>query len=485
MVTKIVSAITGIKTCLRLRPFDMNASGGRVKERHRRILLSSIASFSAKIIGISALIISIPLTLDYLGTERFGIWMTVSSLIAVFGFADLGIGNGLLNIISEANGRDDKELARRAVSSSVGFLVTIGLTVAISFAMVYPVLDWGYLLSISVKDSAVEAGQAVAVLVGCMAVNLPLLTAQRVQSGYQEGYQASLWQAVGSLFMLIGILLAIYVQAGLPWLVLAAAGGPTVAMGLNWGHQFFFVRRWLLPDLHSMEWKMARRIVTLGAIFAWLQLMGFVGVAADNLIISHYFGAEAVGGYAVMTKLLSGLLLAQVLSASLWPAFAEALERGDLDWARKTFRRALVLFSAYGLVSALVMGLASFWIIRIWVGPELEPSPLMALGFALWAFITNFYAAIASLMSNNHLIRQLTLLTSVGALSSLFLKFLFAPFLGVTWMIWATVLGYGLVCIPGVMIAHRALRSKAVSKDSGMSGSENVAMVEAVSEEGN
>jgi O-antigen/teichoic acid export membrane protein len=475
----------GIMKHLRLRPFNVSKPGGREKERHRRILLSSIASFSAKIIGITALIISTPLTLDYLGIERFGVWMTVSSLIVVFGFADLGIGNGLLNVISEANGRDDKELAKRAIASSIVFLTTIGLIVAITFTIVYPILDWARLLNISVQENAIEAGQAVAVLVGCMALNLPLLTAQRVQSGYQEGYQASLWLAVGSIFMLIGILLAIYVQAGLPWLVLAAAGGPTLAMGLNWTHQFFFVRRWLLPSIHNMEWKMSRRIAKLGAIWAWFQLMSFVGTAADNLIISHLFGAATVGGYAVMAKLLSGLLIAQVLSAALWPAFAEALERGDLDWVRKTFRRTLILFSAYGLVSALVMGLASFWIIRIWVGPEMEPSPLMALGFAFWAFITNFFAAIASLMANNRLIRQLTWLTSIGALFSLFLKLFFAPSLGVAGVIWATVVGYGLVCIPGVMIAHCALNSKTVCKDAGMIDSEEVAMVDVVSKEGN
>ncbi|MFC1545940.1 lipopolysaccharide biosynthesis protein [Pseudomonadota bacterium] len=485
MFPQISRAITGIKTCLRLRPFDVSTPDGREKERHRRILLSYIASFSAKIIGIAALIISTPLTLDYLGTERFGIWMTLSSLIVVLGFADLGIGNGLLNIIAEAHGRDDKKMAKRAVASSIVFLTTIGLILSLVFAMIYPMLDWGHLLGISAQESASEAGEAVAVLVGCVAINLPLLTAQRVQAGFQEGFQASLWQAVGSVFMLVGILLVIYIQAGLPWLVLAAVGGPTVAMGLNWTHQFFFVRRWLLPSLDSIEWKMAQRVVTLGAVWAWFQLMSFVGTAADNLIISHLFGAEAVGGYAVMARLLSGLLIAQVLSASLWPAFAEAFERGDLDWVRKTFRRTLILFSTYGLISALVMGFGSFWIIRIWVGPEMEPSPLMALGFALWSFITNFFAAIAALMANNRLIKQLTWLTTVGALCSLFLKLLFAPLLGITWVIWATVVGYGLVCIPGIIIAHRALNKQDANRDAGMSGRGAVAASERILEADN
>ena len=458
-LAKLSSAVAGVKTYLRLQPFDVNHPDGREKERHRRILLSSIASFSAKIIAIVALLITTPMTLDYLGAERFGLWMTVSSLIAMLGFADLGIGNGLLNTIAEANGRDDRDLAKRAVTSSVVLLSAIGLVLVSGFAIAYPALEWGRIYSIVEQRTITEAGEATFVLIACLAISLPLLTAQRVQLGYQEGLQANLWQALGSIFMLIGILTAVYLKAGLQWLVLAAAGGPAAAMGLNWAHQFGIARRWLFPRVAYFELKMVRRIVSFGVLWTWFSLMAFVGTAADNLIISHFFGAGAVVSYAVMTKLLSGLLLAQMFSASLWPAFAEAFERGDMNWLRKTFRRTLILFSAIGVISALIMGLGSFWIIRVWVGPEMVPTVSLALGFALWCFITNFYAAISALMANNRLLKQLTWLTSVGALSSLVLKLVFAPLLGVTWVIWATVLGYGLVCIPGILIARNALKS--------------------------
>lgn len=458
-LARLGRSIAGVKACLRLRPFDVNEPDGRAKERHRRILLASMTSILAKIIALAALLISTPLTLDYLGVERFGLWMTVSSLIVVLGFADLGIGNGLLNVIAEAHGRDDQELAKRAVTSGVVLLTVIGLVLISVFAIVYPIIDWGSIFNISDRQTATEAGEAAAVLVGCLAVSLPLLTAQRVQLGYQEGLQANLWQAAGSLFMLAGVLLAVRVQAGLPWLVLAAAGGPAAAMGLNWGHQFFFSRRWLLPRISHFDWKMGRRIATLGVLWTWFQLMAFVGTAADNIIISHLFGAGSVGSYAVMSKLLSVLLIAQLFAAPLWSAFAEAFERGDLEWVRLAFRRTLIFFSALGVMGALVMGVGSFWIIRIWVGEEMVPSLSMALGFALWSFITNFFGAIAVLMANNRLLKQLTWLTTVAALSSFGLKLILAQVMGIPGIVWASAIGYGLVCIPGVLLARNALKS--------------------------
>lgn len=465
MIATFSNIFSGIKVCFRLQPFDVTLPEGRAKERYRRVILASTASISAKIIAVVALLISTPLTLNYLGTEQFGLWMTISSLIAVLGFADLGIGNGLLNVIAEAHGRDDLEQAKRAVTSSVVLLTVIGLIMILVFAIGYPFINWGHLFNISDRQSATEAGKSTAVLIACLAISLPLMTVQRVQLGYQEGLQANLWQAGGSIFMLIGILLGVHKQASLSWLVLAAAGGPVVAMGLNWLHQFGIIRKYLLPRLSYFDWKMGRRIAALGALWTWFQLMAIVGTTADNIIVSHFFGAGAVGSYAIMSKLLSCLLIAQLFSAPLWPAFAEALERGDMDWVRKTFRRILILFSLFGVLSALVMGFGSFWIISVWVGPAMMPSLSMALGFALWGFITNLFAAIAALMANNRLIRQLTYLTSIAALSSFGLKFVLLKLFGVSGVIWATVLGYGLICVPGLLVTRRVLKSSGGSKN--------------------
>ena len=85
----------------------------RAKERGRRIALTTIATAVAKAISMAAGLITVPLTLNYLGVERYGMWMTISSVVALLAFTDMGIGNGLLNSIAEANGKDDRQLARQ------------------------------------------------------------------------------------------------------------------------------------------------------------------------------------------------------------------------------------------------------------------------------------------------------------------------------------------------------------------------------------
>jgi O-antigen/teichoic acid export membrane protein len=442
----------------------------RGADRNRRVIHTFGAAVITKVIGIGTMFVSVPLVYGQLGTEQFGLWMTITSIVVAMQFADLGIGNGLLNMIAVANARDNREYARRAVTSSIGILAMLGMVVLAFFGILYPFVDWTKIYSLSTPALGSEAGIATAIMVACLALNLPLLTAQRVQMGYQDGFKANVWISLGSALSLAGVLFCSRMEAGLPAFVLAALGGPVVAAALCWIYEFLLARPWLFPSCRYFDATTGKRVVKDGAIWTLFQLMAFIGIALDNLIISYFFGVEAVAKYAVMSKLLTGLLIAQMLSAPLWPAFAEAIERGDLAWARRTFQRSMAICAGLGLAGGAVMAFLSPWIIQWWVGGELIPSLALAAGFALWCFITNFFAAISALMANQRLLPALTRLTATGAIVSFGLKIFVVPSLGPDFVIWATVIGYGLVCLPGVWMVHGLLSQEEFGA---MAGSEN------------
>ena len=49
--------------------------------------------------------------------------MTLSSFLTLLGFFDLGIGNGLINAVSETHGRGDDDGLREAVSIAFYLLI--------------------------------------------------------------------------------------------------------------------------------------------------------------------------------------------------------------------------------------------------------------------------------------------------------------------------------------------------------------------------
>lgn len=54
----------------------------------------------SKVIVVLASLITVLLTYNYLGAERYGLWMVLILIIGMMGFADLGIGNGLVFTVS-------------------------------------------------------------------------------------------------------------------------------------------------------------------------------------------------------------------------------------------------------------------------------------------------------------------------------------------------------------------------------------------------
>jgi len=96
----ISSATYRVRRFLSPRKHEVATEATRSAERHRRALLTSATGFAARGVSMGASLITIPLTLHYLGNERFGLWMTISSIVAMATFADFGIGNGVVNMLA-------------------------------------------------------------------------------------------------------------------------------------------------------------------------------------------------------------------------------------------------------------------------------------------------------------------------------------------------------------------------------------------------
>lgn len=184
---------------IRLRPFDTSNERGRSNERYRRAALTTMASVIAKAIALLAGLVSVPLTFRYLGVERYGIWMVLVSIIAAMGFADLGIGNGLMNAVSLAYGKDDKPLAREYVTSAFALMMCIAAFLAVTGAVSYPFLPWLRIFNVNSEAVATEGAKAFLVLYGSFVVSIPLGVIMRAQAGLQKGYASQIVSALGSI----------------------------------------------------------------------------------------------------------------------------------------------------------------------------------------------------------------------------------------------------------------------------------------------
>ena len=439
---------------------DLTTEQGRAAERKRRALLSTLTAMAAKLLGVGASLLTIPLTLGYLGPERFGLWMAITSFVAMLGFADLGIGNGLLNAVSEANGKEDAAAMRSHISSAAFTLTLIAGVVVIVFALASTHISWAAFFNISSPLVAQEAGPTMAVLVVCFALNILVSVAPRVQLGLQMGFVANAWQALGSLMALVAVLVAVHLQAGLPWLVLGIAGTPVIAAAMNGYMLFFRIRPDLRPRIAQITRSSTRMILRTGLLFFVLQIVVAVTYASDNFIIAQTLGVAEVTNYAVPDKMFSVItMIVSMMLAPLWPAYGEALARGDVTWVRNILRKSLLVAIGVSATLSLILVVFGNMILTLWLRHPVEIPFVLLLGFGVWKVLEGIGNSVSMFLNGANIIRPQLVFAVVTAVVAIALKLYFVKSLGVATIIWSTSIAFLFFCLlPYSFLIRKVIR---------------------------
>lgn len=454
------SRILRWRRLLRTRAFDTTTLEGRSAERYRRIAWSALVAAVARVVGLATLFISVPLVIGYLGSERYGMWITMSSLIAALGPLNLGIGLGLLTLVSDAHGRDDRVTARRAISTAAAMLTLIAAVSAVVFALTFPLIPWAQVFNVVSPTAVAEAGPASAVLFAAFALGLPLGIVGQIQLAYQSGYISSAWTIVGNLGSLVALILVIHLRGSLPALVLALTWVGLVTAALNGWFLFRRQRPSLMPRRRDVELSTARPLLRTGALFMVLQLAALAGYQLDNFVIAQLMGAPTVQEYAVPAMLfaLAPAFLAFALTP-LWPAYRESLARGDAAWVRRTLRRSIILAAAVNIPSSLALIVAAPLLLQLWVGAAVHPTLLLLLGLGTWATMNTLNGPFAMLLNGANVVGFQAACAVAMAIANVTISILLVQRIGVSGAVWGSVIAQAtFVLLPELWYVRRLLR---------------------------
>ena len=450
---------------LSVKPWDTSTPEGRSRERYRRAMLTTATSVSSKFVSMLTLLVSVPLTIKYLGPERYGIWLTVTSTIAILNFADLGIGNGLVTILADAMGRGDYESARTSISSAFWMLSFIAVLIFLGLFAAYPFVNWGALFNVHSQEAMRETGLVLIVVLGCFALNLPLGVVARIESSIQHGYIQNLWVIGGNLCSLAGLLIAMAMHAGLPLLVLLVSVAPLISAAGNW-LQLSGKYSWVRPGLASYATSSMRGLLQSGLLFFVIQVSMAMAYQADNLIIAHFLGAEAVPSYAVPSRLFSFVLIAlSVLTAPLWPAYTEAIGRGDRDWISRAFRRSC--FVSFLIVLPVVCAMVGFGnlALRLWVGSQMHASILLLALLGVRCLMSAYLYPTSMLLNGLGEVKFQAIVAAAMAVANIVLSIALVTRIGIVGAIAGTVVSEAIfLIIPTAVRVRQVLRRNRIGE---------------------
>jgi O-antigen/teichoic acid export membrane protein len=432
-------------------------------------------SLLARGVSVISTLIAIPIILNYFGEERYGIWIISLTLGSLFTLADFGVVNAMLSMISRAYGANDRPLMKRLLSSALFMAVFFSLTfLAVLFASVW-FFDWGRLLNIKDEALVIQA-ETVILLTGIgFCIQFPLAAIRHARLGMLQGVPVNLWDLVGVLLGTGGLVISIVTGAGLVTAVALWAFLPSVPKAISAVQFLIGSGRDLVPKFGFVERRTAKLLLASGAIFTLSGLSQALALQSDQLLIAKFLGLAEVAPYSIVQRLFSQpQILVTLLVAAQWPAYGEALGRGDGDWIIRHFNRSLIGIATFAIVCSAFMSFFCHDILKLWIGRAIPASPLLVAGMAIYCVASCLSAAIIAFYLALGLNRQVIFMQIAMFMISVPTSIALFKFIGSAGAVYGTSAGYLLgILLPSAAILRRTFRAFPRLRSSADAASQN------------
>ena len=295
-----------------------------------------IGSFLLKFISIFVSLQVVPLTIDYINPTRYGIWLTLSSIIAWLSYFDLGFAHGFRNRFTEAKANDDLKLAKEYVSTTYAVLFLLFSVIFIIAIAVNQYLDWGNILNIdNTYNEELKIVFGVLACFFCMNIVASVFTT--MLNADQKPALTSLIQTSGQVLAFICIYILTKTTSGnLIYLAFAFSGIPCFLLIIV-SIIVFSTEKYkeVAPSFKSIRFSLTRKIIGLGGQFFVIMISMLFIFQIINIILSRIEGPDAVTQYNIAYKYFSVLTMGTtIVLAPFWSAFTDAYVKKDFQWMK-------------------------------------------------------------------------------------------------------------------------------------------------------
>lgn len=336
--------------------------------RNKMLRNNILFSGFLKIVGLLTSLVIVPITINYLNNEVYGIWMTITSILYWITTFDIGLGNGMRNYLAEALATNDTKLGKKYISTTMLLLSLIALSMAI--VLLYPLITINFNSFFNTNAIAGnELRMAVVIAVGFTLMNFVLKNIGMIFVAMQKYAINDLLSISGNVIALILIYILTKVTTGNLVLVVLAYTMTSCVAFLLAAIPLFWKHPELKPSLRFFEKSLGKKIVGKGFGFFVIQISSCLVIfGATNFFITQSCGPAAVTTYNIAYKFFNLLVIAYtIILAPMWNAYTDAYVKGDMQWIKATFNKALK-FWVLSICGGLGMLLICNLFYKLWIG---------------------------------------------------------------------------------------------------------------------
>jgi len=399
-------------------------------QRGANIKKNIVGSLLIKGCSILVQLILVPLTLGYLNTDLYGIWLTISSILLWLSFFDVGFTLGLRNKLTEALAKGDIVKGKKMVSTTYAIMVVIFIPLCVILEFLVPYVNWSALLNIqqTYNETIVQVMQ-VLVISFCLQMIFNVLGT--VLTSFQKVALSGMFPVIGNFLSVIVIyILTKTTQPSMMNLAMTVSYLPLLVLVISSVYMYRNSLSSVSPNIKYVDFSLVKELFSLGAKFFVIQVQVLVMYQATNILISNISSPGDVTAYNIACRYVGTAMMVFTLVISpLWPAFTEAYTKSDFEWMQRTYRKMSRLYKWVALMIILMI-ICSPLVYKLWIGRTDVVPFSMSLFVGLYMLSSSWDSLQVNLINGIGKVKLQSYLTLVGIFLHIPLSFLLGRYIG-------------------------------------------------------
>ena len=389
-----------------------------------------LASLLVKGISIAISLLLVPLTLGYVSSELYGIWLTLSSIMLWLNFFDVGFTLGLKNKLAEAVAMGQWDRGKALVSTTYFMMLIIFVPLCLILETIVPTVNWASFLNVAeCYNPDIQRAMYILIICFCLQMIVNVLTA--VVAAFQKVALSSAFPVIGQSLSLIMIFILTKCAPPSLWLLSIAISTMPIIVILI-ASIILYASRFhkVAPSVKSIDYRYIKDLFGLGFKFFIIQIQVVIMFQTTNILISNLSGPNDVTAYNIAYKYIGvGLMAFNIILSPLWPAFTDAYTRKDYVWMKNTYAK---MTKIWGLTALAIAGMVAISpiVYNIWIGDKAKIPFIMTVIVGIYTILHSWDSLQVILINGIGCVKLQTYITVIGLVFHIPLSFLLGRYIG-------------------------------------------------------
>lgn len=355
-------------------------------------------SFLIRGISIIVSFLTISFSLKLLDTNKYGIWLAISSTVSWISILDIGLANGLRNKVAEYLAVKDYKQAKVAVSSTYAILLMIVVPIFLLFGFLIRSANWNSIFNTKLNET--ELMYTVAMVFTGLLMQFFLKPITSILQGDQKIYKANLIQLICNSIPLIPIILmSQFLKGSMVALAFAQTVLPVFVMLFYTVVLFRKEYAIIRPSVKHIDLPKSKSLFGLSLGFFIVQIAGIFLYSTTEIIITREFGGSDVTLFNLLYKYFSTTtIIINIILATYWSAFTDAFALNDFAWIKTSINKLIrICFMLFGAVMLQLFVVGP--VFNVWVGNKIHVPFMLSFVMTIY-FSVNLFTAMYSVVLN-------------------------------------------------------------------------------------